>query len=156
MTSSNCAQGNRMWELTDYEIQRSPQELLPESRLVVVDESVREELTCAICLGLLCNTVATRCLHRFCEECITTSLRRCNKYCPTCRRKIPSKRSLRRDHRMDALIAVLYPNGDDEEDETSRAAAPRESWSSQPLQAALQGMPRRGGEQHALQGPPYQ
>ena len=32
---------------------------------------------------------------RFCHECITTALRAGNKECPTCRKKLVSRRSLR-------------------------------------------------------------
>lgn len=47
------------------------------------------------------------CLHRFCSECITTALMRGNKECPTCRKKIVSKRSLRPDPNFDALISKV-------------------------------------------------
>lgn len=48
------------------------------------------------------------CLHRFCNECITTALQRGNRECPTCRKKIVSKRSLRRDENFDELINTLW------------------------------------------------
>lgn len=48
------------------------------------------------------------CLHRFCNECISTALQRGNRECPTCRKKIVSKRSLRRDENVDALINTLW------------------------------------------------
>jgi hypothetical protein len=50
---------------------------------------------------------------RFCQECIVTALRSGNKECPTCRKKLVSKRSLRPDPNFDALIAKIYPNRDD-------------------------------------------
>ena len=50
------------------------------------------------------------CMHRFCEECIVTSLRLSSKECPTCRTRLPSKRNLRRDPNFDALVRAVYPN----------------------------------------------
>jgi len=50
---------------------------------------------------------------RFCQECIVTALRSGNKECPTCRKKLVSKRSLRPDPNFDALINKIYPNRDD-------------------------------------------
>ena len=32
------------------------------------------------------------------------------KECPTCRKKVPSRRSLRRDEDFDKLVAILYPD----------------------------------------------
>ena len=46
---------------------------------------------------------------RFCQECIITALRSGNKECPTCRKKLVSKRSLRPDPNFDALISKIYP-----------------------------------------------
>ncbi|KAH7975157.1 hypothetical protein HPB49_024558 [Dermacentor silvarum] len=112
MTSSNWSKN---WQLSACELQRLPHKLVTDDTEVIVgEESYVPHFTCPICLGLFRKTVATNCLHRFCEECITTSLRRCNKKCPTCRRKLVSKRSLRRDYRMDAMIAALLPNYDED------------------------------------------
>ncbi|XP_050031628.1 uncharacterized protein [Dermacentor andersoni] len=109
MTSSNRSE---KWQLSAYERQRLPHTVVTdETEVIAHEESFRSNLTCPICFGLFRNAVATtECLHRFCEECITTALRRCNKECPTCRRKLVSKRSLRRDYRMDAFIAALLPS----------------------------------------------
>ncbi|VDN05913.1 unnamed protein product [Thelazia callipaeda] len=69
------------------------------------------ELCCPICLDLLTTTMTTKeCLHRFCSECITTALLRGNKECPTCRKKLVSKRSLRPDSNFDALINKIWPD----------------------------------------------
>ncbi|KAH7979503.1 hypothetical protein HPB49_009662 [Dermacentor silvarum] len=108
MTSSKSSEN---WQLSAYELQRLPHELVTDDTEVIVrEERYVPDFTCPICFGVFRKTVATTgCLHRFCEECITTSLRKCNKECPTCRRKLVSKRSLRRDYRMDAMIAALLP-----------------------------------------------
>ena len=52
---------------------------------------------------------------RFCQECIITALRSGNKECPTCRKKLVSKRSLRPDPNFDALISKIYPCRDEYE-----------------------------------------
>lgn len=68
------------------------------------------ELKCPICLEVLTETMTTKeCLHRFCSDCITKSLQ-LKKECPTCRMKVPSRRSLRRDDEFDKLVSALYPD----------------------------------------------
>ncbi|CAI8618250.1 unnamed protein product [Vicia faba] len=75
--------------------------------------SIRTEIECPICLGIIRNTsTVMECLHRFCRECIHKSIRLGNKECPTCRVHCPSKRSLRDDPSYDALIQVLCPDID--------------------------------------------
>merc|ERR1712002_952876 len=60
---------------------------------------------------MLTNTMTTKeCLHRFCAECIVTALRSGNKECPTCRKKLVSKRSLRPDPNFDQLVAKIFPD----------------------------------------------
>ena len=63
------------------------------------------------------------CLHRFCQECIITALRSGNKECPTCRKKLVSKRSLRPDPNFDALISKIYPSRDEYEAHQERVLA---------------------------------
>lgn len=53
--------------------------------------------------------------NRFCSECIITALRSGNKECPTCRKKLVSKRSLRPDPNFDMLISKIYPSRDEYE-----------------------------------------
>ncbi|XP_065302582.1 E3 ubiquitin-protein ligase RING1-like [Dermacentor albipictus] len=114
MTSSGASKGTEgKWQLSPYEHQRTAQEVIADATEEVAAhaDSIRNEFTCAICLGLLQDTVAsTECGHRFCEKCITAVLLKSNKVCPVCRARIPSKRCLRRDHRMDSIIAALYRN----------------------------------------------
>ncbi|KAH6922904.1 hypothetical protein HPB50_020102 [Hyalomma asiaticum] len=106
-----------MWELNAYERQRTPHEIIDDDAVLPLhEESFYRDLRCPICFDLLRSAVTpTDCLHRFCEECITTALRKCNKECPICRTKVTSRRSLRRDHRIDNLIAMLAPNAAQEE-----------------------------------------
>ncbi|XP_065844654.1 E3 ubiquitin-protein ligase RING2-like isoform X2 [Oscarella lobularis] len=106
------SQGNqaKMWELSLYELNRQPQLPVNDSDLIVMPKTLRSEMMCPICLDVLKTTMTTKeCLHRFCQECIITALRSGNKECPTCRKKLISKRSLRPDPTFDALIAKLNP-----------------------------------------------
>ncbi|KAL7858718.1 hypothetical protein AOLI_G00188200 [Acnodon oligacanthus] len=108
---------SKSWELSLYELHRTPQEAIMDSTEIAVSpRSLHSELMCPICLDMLKNTMTTKeCLHRFCSECIITALRSGNKECPTCRKKLVSKRSLRRDPNFDALISKIYPSRDEYE-----------------------------------------
>lgn len=79
------------------------------------------------------------CLHRFCHECITTALRAGNKECPTCRKKLVSRRSLRPDPNFDKLMSVIYPNRDDyEEQQEQMFSAITKHHSQQGFQACIE------------------
>jgi len=108
----------KTWELTPYELQRTPQEVVTDNTEIAVSpRSLHSELMCPICLDMLKVTMTTKeCLHRFCNECITTALRSGNKECPTCRKKLVSRRSLRPDPNFDALISKIYPSREEYED----------------------------------------
>ena len=54
-------------------------------------------------------------ISRFCAECIVTALRSGNKECPTCRKKLVSKRSLRPDPNFDQLVEKIFPNREEYE-----------------------------------------
>jgi len=112
---SSDQNGNRTWQLSAYERERKPQEIISNNEEIAVSpRSLHSELMCPICLDMLKNTMTTKeCLHRFCQDCITTALRNGNKECPTCRKKLVSKRSLRHDPNFDELISKIYPNRDD-------------------------------------------
>jgi len=123
------------WDLTPYEQQRKPHELLHDEELLISPKSLQSELTCPICLDLLRNTRTTKeCLHRFCCDCIETALRSGNKECPTCRKKLISKRCLRRDQNIDALISKLFPIRNDSDDLLLNN---RNKHSKKPLRASL-------------------
>jgi len=59
-------------------------------------------------------------VFRFCSDCIVTALRSGNKECPTCRKKLVSKRSLRPDPNFDLLISKIYPSRDEYEAHQTR------------------------------------
>ncbi|XP_011478989.2 E3 ubiquitin-protein ligase RING1 isoform X1 [Oryzias latipes] len=113
----NIQTPSKTWELSLYELHRTPQEVIVDGTEVAVSpRSLHSELMCPICLDMLKNTMTTKeCLHRFCSDCIVTALRSGNKECPTCRKKLVSRRSLRRDSNFDALISKIYPSRDEYE-----------------------------------------
>ncbi len=108
---------NKNWELSLYELHRTPQEAITDdTEIAVSPRSLHNELMCPICLDMLKKTMTTKeCLHRFCHDCIITALRSGNKECPTCRKKLVSKRSLRPDPNFDLLISKIYPSRDEYE-----------------------------------------
>ena len=76
--------------------------------MAVSPRSLQREIVCPICLDILRQTMTTReCLHRFCSACINKALRSGNKECPTCRKKLSSRRCLRADSNFDQLIAKI-------------------------------------------------
>jgi len=134
-TNSSGFKTGLTWDLTPYEQQRKPHELLHDEELLISPKSLQSELTCPICLDLLRNTRTTKeCLHRFCCDCIETALRSGNKECPTCRKKLISKRCLRRDENIDALISKLFPIRNDNDDLLINN---RNKYSKKPLRASL-------------------
>ncbi|XP_013395499.1 E3 ubiquitin-protein ligase RING2 [Lingula anatina] len=125
MATEAAPPSNKTWELSLYELQRTPQEAITDNTEIAVSpRSLHSELMCPICLDMLKNTMTTKeCLHRFCQECIITALRSGNKECPTCRKKLVSKRSLRHDPNFDALISKIYPSRDEYEAHQERVLA---------------------------------
>ncbi|KAL3089176.1 hypothetical protein niasHT_021120 [Heterodera trifolii] len=104
--------GGKTLELSKYDKVRRPHKMIgDDTKIKVTVRTLSTELCCPICLDLLTCTMTTKeCLHRFCSECITTALMRGNKECPTCRKKIVSKRSLRPDPNFDFLISKIWPD----------------------------------------------
>ncbi|CAJ0572929.1 unnamed protein product, partial [Mesorhabditis spiculigera] len=106
-------QDPRDTELSDYDRERKPHKAHNDQSapIKMTVRTLQNELLCPICLDLLTKTMTTKeCLHRFCQECITTALQRGNKECPTCRKKLVSKRSLRPDPNFDRLIEKIWPD----------------------------------------------
>lgn len=116
---------NKTWELSLYELHRTPQDaIVDNTEIAVSPRSLHSELMCPICLDMLKKTMTTKeCLHRFCSDCIITALRSGNKECPTCRKKLVSKRSLRPDPNFDLLISKIYPSRDEYEAHQERVLA---------------------------------
>lgn len=125
MTSAEQIGLNKTWELSLYELHRTPQDaIVDNTEIAVSPRSLHSELMCPICLDMLKKTMTTKeCLHRFCSDCIITALRSGNKECPTCRKKLVSKRSLRPDPNFDLLISKIYPCRDEYEAHQERVLA---------------------------------
>uniref|UniRef100_A0A914Y271 RING-type E3 ubiquitin transferase n=1 Tax=Panagrolaimus superbus TaxID=310955 RepID=A0A914Y271_9BILA len=110
-TTTDTITGGKTLELSEYDkVRTSHPAVTAEDMIIKIGvRTLATELSCPICLDLLNVTMTTKeCLHRFCNECISTALQRGNRECPTCRKKIVSKRSLRRDENVDALINTLW------------------------------------------------
>ncbi|MPC67430.1 E3 ubiquitin-protein ligase RING1 [Portunus trituberculatus] len=60
---------SKTWELSLYELHRTPQEAITDNTEIAVSpRSLHSELMCPICLDMLKNTMTTKeCLHRFCQ-----------------------------------------------------------------------------------------
>lgn len=125
MASADQVGLNKTWELSLYELHRTPQDAITDNTEIAVSpRSLHSELMCPICLDMLKKTMTTKeCLHRFCSDCIITALRSGNKECPTCRKKLVSKRSLRPDPNFDLLISKIYPSRDEYEAHQERVLA---------------------------------
>ncbi|GFH49149.1 hypothetical protein CTEN210_05625 [Chaetoceros tenuissimus] len=63
---------------------------------------------CPVCLELLQDVhVIPECMHRFCHSCITKSLDKCGRECPSCRCRIVGKRGLRKDVVMEGILQQI-------------------------------------------------
>jgi E3 ubiquitin-protein ligase RNF1/2 len=113
--ADNAPSYSKTWELNIYELNRESHELIDDDTEIAISPKIlQNELMCPICLDILRTTMTTKeCLHRFCHDCIITALRAGNKECPTCRKKLISKRSLRPDPNFDGIISKIYPNRDE-------------------------------------------
>eukprot|EP00041_Stephanoeca_diplocostata_P023148 m.562951 g.562951 ORF g.562951 m.562951 type:complete len:262 (+) comp22228_c1_seq1:76-861(+) len=101
--------------LSTYDEARTPHTTITDDVMVQLPvRSLDTEILCPICLAPCRNTMTTmECLHRFCSDCISKSLRFSNKECPTCRHVCPTMRSLRPDPEFDAIVAQVYPDLDE-------------------------------------------
>lgn len=139
MMATDSPNTGKTWDLSPYELNRKPQEVITnETEIAVAPRSLHNELMCPICLDMLKDTMTTKeCLHRFCHDCIITALRSGNKECPTCRKKLISKRSLRPDPNFDMLIMKIHPNRDEYEAHQERFIA---SLQKQTLNVSLESL----------------
>eukprot|EP00092_Neocalanus_flemingeri_P038132 GFUD01041504.1.p1 GENE.GFUD01041504.1~~GFUD01041504.1.p1 ORF type:complete len:360 (-),score=109.19 GFUD01041504.1:144-1223(-) len=129
----------KSWDLSLYELHRTSHEAITDStEIAVLPKSLQSELTCPICLDMLTSTMTTKeCLHRFCAECIITALRSGNKECPTCRKKLVSKRSLRPDPNFDQLVAKIFPDREEYEEQQEKVLAILSKNHSQQLMSTI-------------------
>lgn len=66
MVSADLTDLTKMWELSLYELNRSPQEPITDNTEIAVSpRGIQNELMCPICLGILKKTMTSKeCLHR--------------------------------------------------------------------------------------------
>lgn len=104
-------------ELTLWEVQRKPRKLTDKNRRIrCALKTLNEDFRCVICLGYLKNTtLVMACLHRFCGECIHKCIRFGMKDCPSCRKSIPSRRSLKRDENFDMIVQKMVGSATEQE-----------------------------------------
>ena len=70
---------------------------------------INKQIECPICLGVLEDTqIVPSCQHRFCRDCISSSLRKCKNECPSCRVPIATRRILRDDFEFGSLVRNIY------------------------------------------------
>ncbi|EAN32183.1 RING finger protein 5 [Theileria parva strain Muguga] len=101
--------------LTPFEVLRRPRTIDFESfehfETTLNNSGLREELTCAICSGIISKCVVIKtCLHRFCSNCIEKCVRVGTRGCPKCRKHVPSRRFFRTDPIYDSLISRIITN----------------------------------------------
>jgi len=67
MASADPTDLTKMWELSLYELHRSPQEPVTDNtKILVSPQSLQSELMCPICLDVLKKTMTVKeCLHRY-------------------------------------------------------------------------------------------
>ena len=105
--------------LTLYDINREPRKISSKSTASMIDVQndviaslLNDNLKCGVCLGLLDNTLATTCLHRFCSECLHRALRmdlgpKMHHECPSCRAKLASRRASKPDQKFNRLVEIF-------------------------------------------------
>jgi len=112
LTQEQLPESSEIQGLTLYEAERQPLQRIEDDTTVTLElRDLNIDFTCPVCLGIIKDTrTMMECLHRFCSDCISKSLRLGKRECPTCRVKCSSQRNLRRDIMFDKLILTLYPN----------------------------------------------
>ena len=70
-------------------------------------QSIVTHLQCPVCLSIMDDAhIIPDCGHRFCGNCIKSSLRLCKNECPSCRTPVATKRRLRCDDIFDNLVSM--------------------------------------------------
>ncbi|XP_052604806.1 E3 ubiquitin-protein ligase RING2-like [Peromyscus californicus insignis] len=111
---------------------RSQKETTNDLEIVASNGDEYNNFRCPICLDTLKNTRITKsCFHRFCKDCIITALRRGNKECPVCRRKLISKRSLDSDPQFDALIMKMHSSCNEKDASQEKTLSRKKKYKTQ-------------------------
>ena len=100
---------------TPYEMARLPRLVSNDDQTTtLLTKAFNFELICPVCLSLLQRPMAVmECMHRFCDECISKSIRLGKKEYPTCRVKCASRRSLRHDAALEEFLSKVFPDRDE-------------------------------------------
>ena len=102
--------------LSQLDVQLTVRQKMPNSQTISLGSaevvSIRDELICPICLDIMENVMVTKCLHRYCRDCINKHLRQVDvkRDCPSCRINLNTNRSLRKDIAMDAVVNLFFAN----------------------------------------------
>ena len=87
---------------------RPVREAVPNATVRLPKKIIDSDLTCAICMNVICEAMTiTDCLHRFCSDCISQSLRLSKRECPSCRTPV-TRHQLVRDTDFDLIITKMY------------------------------------------------
>lgn len=98
------------WRLDEYELQREGHPVVTNRTVTLPWNALNDQLKCPVCLSIITETMTTPCMHRFCAECISKSLRFGKSQCPTCREPCSTRRILRPDPNFDKIISIIYPD----------------------------------------------
>ena len=96
------------------EIERLQQELSKakassSKQIKSLPKELLSELECPICLDPFEDPcIVPECCHRFCTSCIESSIKECGKECPLCRKRVTSKRALRKDGFIERITNVIF------------------------------------------------
>ncbi|GFH50223.1 hypothetical protein CTEN210_06699 [Chaetoceros tenuissimus] len=97
------------------EIERLQQELLTAKSL---KKDLLSELECPLCLEPFEDPcIVPECCHRFCTSCIESSIKECGKECPLCRKRVTSKRALRKDGFIETITNIMFGKNEGKEGE---------------------------------------
>eukprot|EP00808_Paulinella_micropora_P009166 g76855.t1 len=92
--------------------------LITDVETISLSSKVAKYLDCPVCFSIINKCTTTmECIHRFCEECIETTLRQGQKKCPVCNNVCPSRRNLRGDAAFDKIIKTIITDRSAEEEQ---------------------------------------
>jgi len=87
---------------------RPVREAVPNATVKLPKKIIDSDLTCAICMNIMCEAmIISDCLHRFCSDCISQSLRLSKRECPSCRTAV-TRHQLVKDSNFDLIISKMY------------------------------------------------
>ena len=94
-----------------------PRTIINENEIEItskkIDKIINEIFRCRICYEILYEPVTFKsCLHIFCKKCIEDYNRKFKKECVICKRKIETKRLLKKDDRIKQIIDCIIPDFD--------------------------------------------